>query len=571
MAASRRTLIAGGAAAAAAATSLTPWLAGCRAKNEPSWTGGWVGADAQRGHRLRGDASPARPGAAGPTAAPPPARDAAATTRTTVAIVGAGVAGLAAARALQRAGVDDLLVLELEDVAGGNARAHTIDAHACPLGAHYLPVPGDTMPELREWLAEIGLMRHRHGRWHADARHLCHAPQERLWFDGEWVEGLLPPAAKGSSREAQYRRFGVEVDALARQAPFAMPAIRAPWRALHEKLDAVTFARWLRERGFDDEALLGFLDYACRDDYGAGIATVSAWAGLHYFASRHGFVQAADVPSSPGGVATDAGVFTWPEGNAWLTQRLAQPLRERAWTGVVVTRVEAGRHDVVIDAHDARADTARRIVARHAIVAVPLHVARRIVHAPGVVPDIPIVQAPWLVANLHLRTGLDDRAGAAPAWDNVLFARAGASDALGYVDAAHQSLSPLRDGRVVTAYWALGRDGGHGMRAARQALLDEPWQTWAARVVDDLVRAHPDLPAKVTRVDLTRYGHAMAIPTPTTRTQLQAALGRSLHDDSRVRLAHADLAGYSVFEEAFAFGHDAGVRVARCCRPGRSG
>ncbi len=541
------------AALAAAGTSLPPWLAGCRAPAEPTWSGGWVGTDVERGHRLRADATPPRTG------------DAPATTRTAVAIVGAGVAGLAAARALQREGIDDVRLLELEDAPGGNARGHVIDTHACPLGAHYLPVPGDAMPELREWLAEIGLMTHRHGRWHTDPRHLCHAPQERLWFDGEWIEGLMPTAAAGSARDAQIRRFAAEVDAAAREAPFVMPAIRAPWRPLHRALDAITFAQWLRERGFDDEALLGYLDYTCRDDYGAGLATVSAWAGLHYFASRHGFVDAGEGPRDD---TTDRGVFTWPEGNAWLTRRLASPMGEGLSTGVVVTRIESGRHDVTIDAWDTRADQPRRIVASRVVLAVPLHVARRIVRTPGTVPDVTLVHAPWMVANLRLRAGLDDRAGAAPAWDNVLFAKAGTSDALGYVDAGHQGLSPVRDAGVVTAYWALGRDGGNALRAARQSLLDEPWHVWSRRVIDDLARAHPDLPGKVARVDLMRYGHAMAIPTPTTRTRLQAVLERALPTDARIQLAHADLAGYSVFEEAFAFGHAAGTRAARCCARG---
>src|SRR5439155_4859908 len=39
-----------------------------------------------------------------------------------VVIVGAGVAGLAAAWALQRRGVEQVVVLELDDVAGGTAR-----------------------------------------------------------------------------------------------------------------------------------------------------------------------------------------------------------------------------------------------------------------------------------------------------------------------------------------------------------------------------------------------------------------------------------------------------------------
>ena len=81
------------------------------------------------------------------------------------------------------------------------------------------------------------------------------------------------------------------------------------------------------------------------------------------------------------------------------------------------------------------------------------------------------------------------------------------------------------------------------------------------RVVDDLARAHPDLPRKVTRVDLMRYGHAMAIPAPGVRgSAALAALAR--HRAGRVHFAHSDLAGYSVFEEAFHHGGVAGRAAA---------
>ena len=39
-------------------------------------------------------------------------------------------------------------------------------------------------------------------------------------------------------------------------------------------------------RGFTAEPLRWYADYCCRDDYGASSEQVSAWAGIHYFASR---------------------------------------------------------------------------------------------------------------------------------------------------------------------------------------------------------------------------------------------------------------------------------------------
>ncbi len=516
--------------------------------------------------------------------------------RVSVVIAGGGIAGLAAARALMRAGIDDIVLLELDDTAGGNARGHRLAGIDCPLGAHYLPVPGDNLPELREWLAELGLMRHEHGRWLADERHLCHAPQERVWVDGVWHEGLLPAADTGSAGAAQVQRLAALIRDAQRRSPFALPMVRGTWTAQHAALDAQTFAAWLAQHGLDDERLLGYLDYTCRDDYGAGIATVSAWAGLHYFGSRHGFRAPDDNVHHNADVSAgknaennashdanhnanhdnthDGGVFTWPEGNARLSRALAAQLGTRLRTGVGVTRIESQRGAVTVDAWDAATSRVKRYEAAQVVVALPLHVASRAVAdtTPGAALQraaARVAHAPWLVANLQLRAALDDRSGAAPAWDNVIHTPAGRSDALGYVDALHQSLSPARNmqgTQVITAYWALGRDAGPAMRAQRQALLTEPWQTWAQRVVADLAQAHPDLPGKVERVDLARYGHAMVIPTPGVRSLLEALGLHALRNETRVHLAHGDLAGYSVFEEAFTLGHRAGLHAAALLR-----
>ena len=57
------------------------------------------------------------------------------------------------------------------------------------------------------------------------------------------------------------------------------------------------------------------------------------------------------------------------------------------------------------------------------------------------------------------------------------------SPGLGYVDAQHQSLVPVRGATVLSAYWALNIE-------QRRALLEQPWSTWARRVIDDLATAN---------------------------------------------------------------------------------
>ncbi len=523
---SRRALLGAGAGTGALA------LAGCTAapRDATPPPAQWVGAGHARGHRLREagwlDAK------SGSLAAPAVQR------RAQVLIVGAGIAGLAAARGFARAGVADVHLLELEDQPGGNSRGHVLAGLACPLGAHYLPLPGPLTREVAEWLHEIGLLRHELGRTVAQERHLCHSPQERLFIDGAWSEGLLPPADPGSTTLAQYRRFAAAV-ARVQAIGFALPSTRAPWTAAHAALDAITFDVWLQREQFDDTRLRWYLDYCCRDDYGAGTAHVSAWAGLHYFASRHGFHAPGD------GDDEREPVFTWPEGNAWLAARLAAPHRERIHTGRVVLRVQEQRHGVSLLAWDEAAQQVERWQADRVVLALPLFVSARLLESPPAALTAAatgMTYAPWLVANLHLDRPLLDRPGAPPSWDNVVFGATG----LGYVDAMHQSLRQGGGATVLTAYRAI--PGGE-----RAALLDSPPALWAGRVLDDLAGVHPDIRQRVQRVDLMRYGHAMAVPTPGVRGS--AALTALRTARGRVRFAHADLAGYSVFEEAFTLGH----------------
>jgi len=507
--------------------------AGCSRQEPAPLAGGWVGAAHERGHRLR-------------DAAPPASVGGASARRVAALVVGAGIAGLAAARGLLQRGVDDVHVIDLEDMPGGNSRGHAIAGIACPLGAHYLPLPGPAAYEVSEWLHEIGVLRAEQGRTVADERHLCHSPQERLFFEGAWHEGLLPPASPGSSTMAQYRRFAQRVAAA---PPFAIPSHRAPFGAEAAALDAVTFDEWLAREGLGDAKLRWYLDYCCRDDYGAGSDTVSAWAGLHYFASRHGFHAPGDPESD-----RDA-VLTWPEGNAWLVQRLAAPLAGRFHGGRVVRRVAEQRSGVEVDTwHEGRAE---RWHAGTVVLALPLFVAARVLEQPpaSLIDAARFTRySPWLVANLHLDAPLVDRPGMPPAWDNVAYGGEG----LGYVDAMHQSLRPYAGATVLTAYLSLPATD-------REALLVQPWPHWVARVVEPLRTLHPDLPLRLKRADLTRYGHAMAVPRPGLHAPaLRAARAALRGGRGRVRFAHADLAGYSVFEEAFVAGCEAAAAPCRC-------
>ena len=554
------------ATASAAAAVLLP---GC--DDAPrALQGGFTGVNIERGHALRDLLKTGR--------LPAPA----VVRRAQVVIAGGGVAGLAAARSLRLAGVDDFALLELEDTAGGNSRGGAVSGIACPLGAHYLPVPGDDAREVQDLLEELGLRRRVAGRWQYDERHLCHSPQERLFFKGEWQEGLLPMHGVPGSTLAQYRRFARAVAAQAQAARFAMPALKLwnqkqPLAPVHQALDAMIFSDWLAREGLDDPHLRWYLDYCCRDDYGAGVGRVSAWAGIHYFASRHGF-------HAPGEAVDEAreSVLTWPEGNGWITSRLAGPLvaAGQLRTATSVLRITEGRHGVEVDAFNHATDSVERWHAPRCIVALPVFVAARVVQNPPAFLTAAAQRlqwAPWLVANIHIDSPLTDRPGAAPAWDNVLYADP-TPGGLGYVDAGHQRLdtrATLAGPTVLTYYQALG-----SVPDGRQQLARQPWQHWAEGALAALSVPHPDLRRRATRVEVTRYGHAMAVPTPGLQ-QFFSQIGLERRSfmpkvlsngeraawlptptTARLAFAHADWSGYSVFEEAFTRGHGAGLVAA---------
>ena len=540
-------------------------LAGCQPP-PPALEFAFAGIDLERGHALRDLL------AQGPLPAPTLVR------RAQVIIAGGGVAGLAAARSLRLAGVHDFALLELEDTPGGNSRAGAVNGVACPLGAHYLPVPGDHAPEVQDLLEELGLRQRVAGRWQYDERHLCHSPQERLYFEREWQEGLLPVQGVGEATLEQYRRFSQAVGAASRAARFTMPQFAAldaktGLAPAHQALDAMTFEAWLQQQGLDDAHLRWYLDYCCRDDYGAGMARVSAWAGLHYFASRHGFHAPGEA------VAEDReGVLTWPEGNGWLTQQLATPLKAQGQlqTGTSVLRIAETRRGVEVDAFNHHSGNVERWQAPRCIVALPVFVAARVVQNPPAFlaqAAQRLQWAPWAVTNIHLNAPLADRPGAAPAWDNVIYGDSNPGG-LGYVDASHQKLDPRPRPTVLTYYQALG-----DVADARQQLAMQGAEHWGRAALAALAGPHPDVLQHATRVQVTRYGHAMSIPVPgvqafLSQIGLQAPPGkrklllngerqRALPTPATARLAfaHSDWSGYSVFEEAFTRGHAAGLRA----------
>jgi hypothetical protein len=162
--------------------------------------------------------------------------------------------------------------------------------------------------------------------------------------------------------------------------------------------------------------------------------------------------------------------------------------------------------------------------------------------------------APWLIANLTLARFPDDRLGAARAWDNVLYAGAG----LGYVDATHQRMRVSREETVLTYYRTFD---DLTPQQGRELLRDASREVWAEQILAELELPHPNLRQVVTRLDVYRHGHAMCRPVP--GLIWSADRERFAADGERLRFAHADVSGFSLFEEAHYRGVLAAERTLR--------
>jgi hypothetical protein len=475
-------------------------------------------------------------------------------------IIGGGVSGLAARRALHRLAPErTTLLLELEPATGGNAASGHNARTAYPWGAHYLPLPDVRDTELLAFLQQASVLTGYGptGLPIYDETMLCHDPAERLLLHGHWQAGLVPEVGVPEADRAELARFLAEMERLRRatgsdgQELFRLPLAWSSVDAATRQLDTETMADWLARHGYRSEYLRWYLDYSYRDDFGVPAAQLSAWAGLHYFAARKG--RAHNAPP-------DA-VLTWPQGNHFLAEGLrAQGGPGRIQTQALVWELaEAPAGRVAVQVYDARTHQSTTVLARHAIMATPWHVAKHLLPTPEASPALAPLHAPWLVANLTV-ANYPGGPGQPLCWDNVRYG----SPALGYIDAEHQALRGFEaDGlRSLTFYWALPTDPADPAAARRRA-LGSTYADWLTLVLTELELMHPGLAAQVTAADLWVWGHGMVAPTPGYVWGAARAQAARPGLGDRVHLAHTDLSGVSLFEEAFHQGERAAQAVLR--------
>jgi hypothetical protein len=468
---------------------------------------------------------------------------------TDIAILGSGIGGLSAAWKLNKLGHKDFLMVDGPQPYG-NAAGGRFGELEFPTGGHYLPLPSPESVHVREILADLGIIQRDPyaDKPYYDERFLLHAPEERLLYKGKWQEGFIPTEGVPAEELAEHKRFFAEVERLRQtrgsdgRRIFVFPTVQSSDDPEWRKLDAITLKQWLEQNGYRSPTLHWYLNYCCRDDYGSRYDQVSAWAGLHYYCSRWGHAANAE----------NGTWLTWPGGLQPLATGMERASGVKRVGGTVVSLTQTGsgaaaRTEALCFRLENGKPRSYLVKARKAICAMPLYVAERVVEGireMGYEPqrDTP-VYAPWMVANFLLKRFPSELPQAPLSWDNVVYQEPG----LGFVVSTHQDIRVTPPEKTVfSAYVALSH---RTPASARRWMVTATPDELLALASADLTTAYgAQFASCVERVDITLRGHAMAAPLPGFRSNPGLKALREL--DGPILFAHADLSGFSVFEEA---------------------
>lgn len=273
-----------------------------------------------------------------------------------VVAIGAGIAGLVAARDLVRSGAE-VLVLEARDRVGGRLLNDVLPGGVpIEVGGQWV---GPGQHHVLALIEELGL---RTFPTYTAGRHIAEVGTARSEYSGRIPK--LNPLALADIAQIQWR-----LDRVARRV-----AAAEPWRADRaEDLDAQTFATWLRPTAHTGDGR-SFFQLITEAVFAAEPEDMSALWTAFYVGAAGGVDALINVA---GGAQQDRIVG----GSQRIASALAEELGDRVVLGAAVTEIEW-------DASGVRVVAGGTTVRAHrAVVAVPPPLVARIRFTPGLPGD----------------------------------------------------------------------------------------------------------------------------------------------------------------------------------------
>ena len=258
--------------------------------------------------------------------------------RTEIAIIGAGLAGLTAARELTKRG-RDVVILEAQDRVGGRTLNHTFDdGTVVEVGGQWV---GPTQDRLIALAAELEV--DTYPSWD-EGEHLIELGSELKRYDDEYFGLPMPVLADVGVAQAR-------IDRLSRKVP-----LEAPWTGPNaERLDSETVASWSR-RNLRTRLGRDFLRVVVEAVFSAEPEDISM---LHFLFYLHSGGSLDNLTRTTGG-AQDS---RFHGGSQRVSLRLAEELGDAVRLSSPVLRIAQGESGVTVAGDWGQLEADRAVVA----------------------------------------------------------------------------------------------------------------------------------------------------------------------------------------------------------------
>jgi oxygen-dependent protoporphyrinogen oxidase len=437
--------------------------------------------------------------------------------RVEVAVVGAGLSGLAAAYHLKDR---EVMLLEAGSQPGGVCLPGSFRGVSYPAGsAYFYDDPADL--ETRAWFHELGL---------AVEDVLVSPPASALYDRGQWYPDCFSPAGlkdlplAPGARDQLLRFLGEIVEREAKWDPLATPFMTRP------EWDKYSLQQFFEVVGKFPPELIALFDPYCRSCLGAGPRDISAWAGLYFLISEF---------------SSTSRTGSFPEGNARLAQALIASLAQPVKVQHTVVKLKINPDGVHLLVWDGAAQESRLLEAGVVILATGKFVTQHLL-PPDCGWDPLSFEAfrysSYVVAALCGNISLE-----APGFENWVAGEPAFSD---FIITPREAApgSP----RVMVVFAPQPYPGG------RETLFTKTQEQQGEEILAAVARHFPSVAPEVEEIHLYRFGHAQVVPYPGFIHFLK---GRLSPQEGRLILANSDLEGLPCIEAAIAQGQKAARRA----------